>query len=356
MKFGGRTFASKKEAKEYVRDLINRRIGQCESVKSFSRVLFEELLEILRQHYDTDTLLEGMVDLRIVRNKAGTGLEVQVIRADGEFVQISWIACIDGPPTIEQRLITALRDSTTEQILDFKSNSSAEKCEKCGRPMAFNEKGRQVNHVDHIIHFEKLVKDFLKLMTQKGIRLPNKFGKGNLTSRNAFLPEDKEFEDEWKTFHKENARLRILCPECNLRREKFKSENSRLDKLEKQRFSFGKQTKGKTYEEVFNENRGFFDWMKRTKPNSPDFKEPLEYYDLKIASESSYPKANILSPPVQLSPCAVQSPSNLGEFCKCGSPCRCVEDGASDYRPSNIQCLYCGKRKNQCQRCHGYRG
>jgi hypothetical protein len=35
-----------------------------------------------------------------------------------------------------------------------------------------------------------------------------------------FKQEDKEFENEWKKYHKKYALLRCLCMKCNLTREK----------------------------------------------------------------------------------------------------------------------------------------
>ena len=47
------------------------------------------------------------------------------------------------------------------------------------------------------------------------------------SNRKCFRKEDGEFEQEWYIYHKQNAKLRILCNKCNQEREKpnYKSDN-----------------------------------------------------------------------------------------------------------------------------------
>ena len=65
-----------------------------------------------------------------------------------------------------------------------------------------------------MIHFEDLVKDFLKDKNP-----PKKFKDNPDNNRAIFFEEDIEFQKEWEQFHQEKAKLRILHAKCNLKRE-----------------------------------------------------------------------------------------------------------------------------------------
>ena len=75
-------------------------------------------------------------------------------------------------------------------------------------------------HVDHINHFEEIVFEFLQIVKRDK---PSIF-QNTLDNRKAFTDIDKEYEDEWTSFHKTKACLRILCSSCNLSRPKWKSQ------------------------------------------------------------------------------------------------------------------------------------
>lgn len=63
--------------------------------------------------------------------------------------------------------------------------------------------------------FCKLKQDFLKNYTGT---IPNTFDQSK-DYRKIFKPCNAQFEKEWQSYHKKNAKLQILCKECNLKRK-----------------------------------------------------------------------------------------------------------------------------------------
>ena len=77
--------------------------------------------------------------------------------------------------------------------------------------------------IDHIIHFDEIALNFINIMENENINIPNTFGDTNdETHRRCFLEIDDNFKNEWIDYHYKNATLRILCQTCNLTRTKTK--------------------------------------------------------------------------------------------------------------------------------------
>lgn len=208
--FGERMFATQKEAEEYVRALIQK-IGLRSSVKTYNEDLFCSLLDVLHRHPDSENKLDDMVDISIVRNKLNrNAYEIHIIKTDS-VEDISWRQCISGKGKSCYK--SALRYSIEDQIQLFKKTNNIDKCTLCGK--STNRKP----HVDHIIHFEKLIQDF---NSTNGMAIPTQFNESNDgTNRKNFTPEDELYANAWKEYHKNNAQLRILCSKCNLTREHY---------------------------------------------------------------------------------------------------------------------------------------
>lgn len=166
---------TKKSKQEYIRNIINN-IGLCESVKN----------KINPKYY-----------------------EITIINNDGTKDGISWHYCLDKKKRDEFKV--ACRVAIVDQILEFKINSNLQCCLCNISEVKF--------HVDHIVHFEKLLQDFL---SANKLKVPSSFDDYH-DGRACFKNEDKEFEKNWQEYHAKYAQLRILCETCNLSREKFKS-------------------------------------------------------------------------------------------------------------------------------------
>lgn len=212
--FGDREFGTQKAAEAYVRDLLEG-VGICDSVKLADETTYTRLCEVLKNHPASDEKLDGMVDLKIIRNRLNSkAKEIHVVNCNGDCVDISWRICITRKSkTSAQEVISSMRSSIVDQILMFRRNSDTLKCNLCGVSSV-------EMHVDHVIPFEKLAKDFLENVNNV-YPLPSKFGDAaDGSNRIVFLPEDNAFEDAWSVYHKNQAILRTLCWSCNLRRKR----------------------------------------------------------------------------------------------------------------------------------------
>ena len=198
-------FKSQKKLKEYVKSIINE-IGLCESVKTNYPEHYNFLLELFKRHPNHKEKVYGLVDIKIRYNLKFKGqLEVLIEKANGKIIDISVLKkCINKQKV--NHLIQAMRLAIDPQIEEFRKNNKLI-CVKCC--------SRKNTHVDH--HnpkFNDLYNSFIKDKEY----IPDEFdnGPGNIK---CFMEKDIKFEKEWYKYHKNKATLRILCRDCNSKRE-----------------------------------------------------------------------------------------------------------------------------------------
>jgi hypothetical protein len=211
---GDKSFKTKTDAENYVRELI-KTIGVCNSVIT-SPELFNELMAIVNNHPNKNKI-KNIIDFRIINNKLNkNALELNIIKEDGTIEDISWKSCISGKhKTHKQQLQDAYRYSVDEQIYNYKQSVPLDYCSLCcNECIMFG--GVQI---DHVIHFEKLYRDF---QNQINIEPPVDFDEASDGSnRRMFKKCDSDYEIAWQEYHKKNGVLRVLCRDCNLKREKY---------------------------------------------------------------------------------------------------------------------------------------
>ena len=194
--------------------MIYKRIGLCDSVRKLGNGLYDELNDLLKRHPDYNEKTKSMTDIKIKQNKTNTkAFETRII-SDNTDEAISWKYAVNGKKKDnDQNLSAAMRTSIRFYILNFKSRNE-HICSQC--------RSEKDPHVDHIIHFKKLKKDFLKKCNTDSIKIPKNFSQLNDGSNlTCFLKEDNYFEKLWFEYHAKFAKLRILCKECNLQRNKY---------------------------------------------------------------------------------------------------------------------------------------
>ena len=215
---GTKSFESKKAAEDYVRNLI-KEIGFCSSVKNKTGGYYERLLEIAKLHPDSASKIHNISDFAIVKNKLNQAYELNIVRLDGSLIDISWRLCISGKrPSDKTNLYSAFRYVIDDQTYAFKRQAQCNTCELCKCPL------NGCFHIDHVIHFQQLVDDFLKIST---LHVPTHFMEcDDGTHRHTFFPSDNAIAEEFSDYHRRNAVLRMVCPTCNLSRPKFKSQSA----------------------------------------------------------------------------------------------------------------------------------
>jgi 5-methylcytosine-specific restriction endonuclease McrA len=200
----------------FVKKVIYDDIGVCDDVRNTHPSHYVTLLEILKRHPDFISKTRNMCNMKIVKDTWNTSaLKVLIINTDASEIDISWRCAVTGKHKSDKNeLMSALRSSIDDQILRFKNNSVG-KCVLC--------LSSDKLQVDHVIHFDEIVLNFINIMKNKNIEIPSSFGETNDNShRRCFLENDTDFKNEWIKYHRENASLRMLCQTCNLTRPKTK--------------------------------------------------------------------------------------------------------------------------------------
>jgi len=202
-------FKTLKSKQEYFKNILNK--GLCSSLKNERIEDFNDCMEAFKLHSD-NTKLEGVIDICIVSNKKSMlYYEFNLIKEDGSIIDISYRECFKKR-TKEQEIAfnlnSALRVAIEPQIEDFKKNIKIWKCNLCNSNVDIQ--------IDHITLFKNLKEDFLN---NNLINIPNMYEK-DYYNRSIFRNKDKDIENRWCEYHKNNAKLRTLCKECNLTRKK----------------------------------------------------------------------------------------------------------------------------------------
>ena len=209
MDIGNEHFTTKKSLEERTRNIIET-LGICQSIRTKSISDYNFLINLFRRHPKYPEKIYDICDISIVRNKVNSnGLELNIVKSNGTVDDISWKNCISGSE--KDKFKGALRVCIDEQIRSFRSTCNNE-CAIC------KTLGAEEYHVDHENHFEEILYEFLQTTRR---HKPTIFQNTN-DNRKSFTSDDKEYEDEWKLFHKNKARLRLLCRSCNLKRPKWK--------------------------------------------------------------------------------------------------------------------------------------
>jgi len=214
--FLDKTYTTQGKFELFVKKIIYDDIGLCNDVKNTRKTEYPTLIEILKRHPDFDSKTRNMCNIKIVKDALNTsGLKILIINADKSEIDISWKCAITGKHKSNKiELMSAMRSSVDKQIFNFKNKSNCS-CELCPNTEKL--------HVDHIIHFDEIVLNFINIMKVKEVNIPNSFGEtDDNTNRRCFLGTNDDFKNEWITYHLKHASLRILCQTCNLTRVKTK--------------------------------------------------------------------------------------------------------------------------------------
>lgn len=207
-------FKSKVELKRYLQEKFNE-IGITNDLKKTNYDFFIFIYELCQRHPDKDNKLKNFKNFMIKRNDINNkGFELNIINNENNINSISWITCINSKTTPKIQLFKAsLRQSIYEQIIEFKiSKNNQKNCLLCNCKIT-----PENNHIDHIIPFENLVNDFLKI---NDIKIPENYGHNKKANCSILNNNDKWIGDLFSKYHLEKAQLRKICLKCNIGRNK----------------------------------------------------------------------------------------------------------------------------------------
>ena len=208
-------FKTKKAINDYARELLYKKIGECDDVKGKSKDGYDKVIELIERHPDFKTKTNGMIKIAIRQGKFNkNALELIIIKENNTEEDISWHTCISGKhKSYKTELLDALRNSISTQTRTFKYQSELI-CAFCE-----SSKNLQVDHYDP--DFQDLVIDFHET---SNIKIPEEFGDDPYTHCRKFKDIDNNYEEQWQKYHKDNANLRILCAKCNYSRPKTRNK------------------------------------------------------------------------------------------------------------------------------------
>jgi hypothetical protein len=193
-------------------------IGITKSVKDKSIDIYNFFIDLCKRHPRQDEKLKNIVDFQVKPDALSKkGLALNIINNDGTTTEISWRICVTGKGhTSEQLYNRALRQTISSQIQSYreKNDTNITICSICNNCLIDKK-----FHIDHEIHFAKLVDDFTNL---HNIIIPSEYNKLPITFERTFITNDEWIGNLFYDYHLEHAILRVLCEKCNLTGEKYK--------------------------------------------------------------------------------------------------------------------------------------
>ena len=218
--FLDKTYKTQMEFEKFVKQTIYKDIGICFDVKNRHPDKYNILIKILERHPEWNSKSLNMRTIKITNDALNVkALQIIIIKDSGE-VDISWKCAITGKhKSKKSELMMSMRVSVEEQIQDFRRSCGRYCCELCG-----DDRTLDVDHNDEKKSaFNELAYNFVE--DNDDIKIPDTFGELNDgTNRSCFLEKDYIFRDKWVEYHREHAKLRILCHKCNISRPKTKKK------------------------------------------------------------------------------------------------------------------------------------
>ncbi len=209
-------YTTQDKLKKHFRKKIDK-IGKCDSIKTEHPTDYLEFCELFKRHSNYPDKFMDMKDIKIDYNPIyHTNLIVYIIKSNGEIDDVSVLNnCISGKP--KDKLKIAMRVAIQPQIDYFRNIQTKLICEICNSTNKI-----EIDHHSELQPFAKLYNDFM--ITNK-LKIPTEFD-NTISCLKCFKETDKEFNEQWIKYHKENAILRMLCKECNNLQPKYISNNN----------------------------------------------------------------------------------------------------------------------------------
>lgn len=214
---GSRIFSSKKEAKEYYRNILY----SCKINTPLYGTYYNDMIELFGYHPDYVEKTSSFPDTWIPTITVGItewNNRCFYISDNGmNPIDFSFIACIDGAKSNYHNFTSSCRRAIDDDIVTFKTaffNTEQKKyCEITGEQINYN-----TSHVDHIIPFKTLVDNFIKTYYIDVDKVHYTFSIG--VSFFLYDVNTKRIMDTWIDYHRENALLRVISANANLQRSR----------------------------------------------------------------------------------------------------------------------------------------
>lgn len=179
--------------------------------------VFEQLQALVERHPRADEKIGGGIIGFVVYRGWGNHIALDILRVDGARVDVSWRKCVSRHEfTQRAKLRRAMREAVDVQVRASRDYwlRTAAICGLCALPI---EPGSDDVHIDHVVPFEQLVREFLKSYPTPA---PTSFDENPETHMTCFRDTDRSWCGDWQWFHNERAKLRITHARCNLMRQR----------------------------------------------------------------------------------------------------------------------------------------
>lgn len=210
----GQSFTSIKKIEDFVRSKLefNEPRGEISSGDPD----WDFFCALIKRHPEYLSKKGPGVEKFLIKRSFRDHVELHLLRTNGTQIDISWKTCASGRGnTSFQNLKEAMRVAIEAQIDNFRDTNFeiGMSCQICG----LNVLSIQDSQIDHEIHFETLVNNFLLINTAN---VPDDFDDEVVTNRAKFKIEDSAFAIAWVNYHLSESKLRIVHTSCNLGRKK----------------------------------------------------------------------------------------------------------------------------------------
>lgn len=191
--------AIKIEAQKRIKRLRNMIINDTNHKDDFC--FFRSLFE--RHHHAEHKIGPGIKCIHFRPNlKFPCSTSIYIERNDDTEIIISYKKCI-SKPTAFSELSAAMRAATEPFTREFREVCEYDTCTFCDSKYRLE--------VDHIDPFHGIRDEYLNTTTNVH---PTKFNRDHNDFK-TFREEDREFKDQWITFHNSKANYQLLCASCN---------------------------------------------------------------------------------------------------------------------------------------------
>jgi len=202
-----KSFKTKKALKEYVDNLLEANINS----HLYSGGDFYFLKDLMKRHPRYKVKFKSGCKAFIIRRMSRKHTALRFIDEKGGEYSISYNKCVTGlDSSLQQDRLKAMRNAIKDQTMAFyRENFTEESCCIICEERLF----AGFIHVDHIVKFKDIASEFLSLRLEHPIEFDNKHDNKGVI----FYWRDRGYQKEWEQFHRDRAKLRLLCQSCNLK-------------------------------------------------------------------------------------------------------------------------------------------
>lgn len=209
---GPRVFKTKAEREEYIKNRI-RQLADAYTHVSDGEA-FQFLCHVLEQHPCYESLVgRGVQAFRLEKTWDGKGVHATLVRTDGSETPFSWNKCGTGRKDTKTGMLSAaMREAVAADMMEFKNATALKDGLRCALCQTEDAESYETDHV--CPPFCRIRDRFLE---ESRLPTPTSFGRSTQFARSghAFKPQDAMFHNAWLAFHREHARLQVLCVGCN---------------------------------------------------------------------------------------------------------------------------------------------